>query len=105
MSDVLRRWRRLVIAAAAVVALAAGGAVLAKVGAPDPTVREIRLVVREMTYYVAETGDANPTLRLIRGEPFDRCLCKSLFCRTLIINQNRMPALPPTKFSGYASNS
>ena len=67
MSDVLRRWRRLVIAAAAFVALAVGGAVLATVGAPDPRVREIRLVVREMTY-VAQNGGANPNIRLIRGE-------------------------------------
>jgi plastocyanin len=68
VSDGLQRWRRLVIAAAALVALAVGGAVLAKVGAPDPRIREIRLVVRDMTYYVAQDGDANPTLRLVRGE-------------------------------------
>jgi plastocyanin len=56
-----------VIGAAALVALAVGGAVIAKVGAPDG-VREIRLVIRDMTYYAGQTGDENPTLRLIRGE-------------------------------------
>jgi plastocyanin len=31
-------------------------------------VREIRLVVRDMTYYVGNRGDPNPTIRLSRGE-------------------------------------
>jgi plastocyanin len=68
VSDGLRKWRTAVIGAGALVALAIGGVVLAKMTAPDAGVREIRLVVRQMTYYVAETGDANPTLRLIHGE-------------------------------------
>lgn len=31
-------------------------------------VREIRLVVRDMTYYIDGGGEANPTLRVRRGE-------------------------------------
>jgi plastocyanin len=57
----------MVIAAVALIAVAVGGAVLAKV-APAPRVREIRLVVRDMAYHAAQTGAENPTLRLNRGE-------------------------------------
>jgi plastocyanin len=56
------------MAAAAVVMLGVGGAVLATVGVPQTGTREIRLVARDMTYYAAGSGDANPTLRLARGE-------------------------------------
>ena len=48
------------------VLLAAAG-VLA-VSASDPQPREIRLVVRNMTYYVEGERDANPTLRMKAGE-------------------------------------
>jgi plastocyanin len=60
--------RTAVIAAITSGALVVGGAVLATVGTPGSKVREIRLVVRDMTYYVANSGDPNPTLRLERGE-------------------------------------
>jgi plastocyanin len=62
------RRRTLEIGALACAALAVGGAVLATVSAPDAGPREIRLVVRDMTYFVAGSGDGNPTLRLARGE-------------------------------------
>ena len=48
------------------VLLAAAG-VLA-LSAQDPAPREIRLVVRNMTFYVDGAADPNPTLRLRRGE-------------------------------------
>ena len=56
------------VAGGIAVALVIGGAVLAHLGAQDNNVREIRLVVRDMTYYAAHTAEANPTLRLARGE-------------------------------------
>ena len=59
--------RKLVAAGIAVV-LVIGGAVLAHLAAQDNNVREIRLVVRDMTYYAAHTAEANPTLRVARGE-------------------------------------
>jgi plastocyanin len=49
-------------------ALLIGGAVLAHLAAQDTHVREIRLVAREMTYYDGRTSEANPTLRLRRGD-------------------------------------
>jgi len=59
--------RKLVAAGIAAV-LVIGGAVLAHLAAQDNNVREIRLVVRDMTYYAAHTSEANPTLRVARGE-------------------------------------
>jgi len=59
--------RRLVVAVL-VTTLLIGGAVLARLGAQDSNVHEIRLVVRDMTYYVGQTHEANPTLRFVRGE-------------------------------------
>ena len=59
--------RKLVAAGIAAV-LVIGAAVLAHLAAQDNNVREIRLVVRDMTYYAAHTSDANPTLRVARGE-------------------------------------
>ena len=59
--------RKLVAAGIAAV-LVIGGAVLAHLAAQDNNVREIRLVVRDMTYYAAHTAEANPTLRVARGE-------------------------------------
>jgi plastocyanin len=59
--------RKLVAAGIAAV-LVIGGAVLAHLAAQDNNVREIRLVVRDMTYYAAYTAEANPTLRVARGE-------------------------------------
>ena len=59
--------RRFVAAAVSTVLLV-GGAVLAHLGAQDTDVREIRLVVRDMTYYIGRTAEANPTLHLARGE-------------------------------------
>ena len=47
--------------------LIAAAGVLA-VSAQDPAPREIRLVVRNMTFYVDGAADPNPTLRLKRGE-------------------------------------
>ena len=58
-----RTW---VIGALAVATLAVGGAVLVVSARSD--VREIQLVVRQMTYYAAGSVDANPTIRLTRGE-------------------------------------
>ena len=55
------------VVGAVVVALAVGGAVLAKVSGPSD-VREIQLVARDMTYFVAESTAGNPTIRLRRGE-------------------------------------
>jgi plastocyanin len=52
---------------AVVLALAVGGVVLAKVSAPSDA-REIQLVAKDMTYFVAESATSNPTLRLRRGE-------------------------------------
>jgi len=59
--------RKLVAAGIAAV-LVIGGAVLAHLAAQDNNVREIRLVVRDMTYYAAYTAEGNPTLRVARGE-------------------------------------
>ena len=59
--------RRLIVAVISTVLLI-GGAVLAHLGAQDRNVREIKLVVRDMTYYAGHTSDRNPTLRLTRGE-------------------------------------
>ena len=47
--------------------LIAAAGVLA-VAAQDPAPREVRLVVRNMTYYLDGSADPNPTLRLSRGE-------------------------------------
>jgi plastocyanin len=60
--------RRLVAAVMVSTALLIGGALLTHLGAQDSEVREIHLVVRDMTYYVGHTAEANPTLRLSRGE-------------------------------------
>jgi plastocyanin len=59
---------RRLVAAGIATGLLIGGAVLAHLGAQDRGVREIRLVVREMTYYTPSTSEANPALRLKRGE-------------------------------------
>jgi len=56
------------VAGGIVAAVVIGGAVFAHLGAQDNAVREIRLVVRDMTYYAAQTAEANPTLRVARGE-------------------------------------
>ena len=55
------------IGALAVAVLSIGGAVLAKVFA-SADVREVRLVVRGMTYYAAPSSEENPTLHLTGGE-------------------------------------
>jgi plastocyanin len=60
--------KRKLVAALVMALVAVGGAVLAKVGARDDEVREIRIVVRDMTFYLGATGAANPTLHLARGE-------------------------------------
>ena len=52
-------------AAVLVVAAAAGAIVLSARG---PAAREIRLVARDMTFYVEGQADPNPTLRLRAGE-------------------------------------
>jgi len=59
--------RTLMLAVAALVMLAAGGIVLVKAMSADTAVREVRLVVRGMTYFVEGTTDPNPTLRVQRG--------------------------------------
>jgi plastocyanin len=59
--------KRLVAAALSTVVVI-GGAVLAHLGAQDTDVRDIHLVVRDMTYYAGHTTEANPTLRLARGQ-------------------------------------
>jgi plastocyanin len=59
---------RRLVAAVISVALVISGAVLAHLGAQDRNVREIKLVVREMTYFAGDSSDRNPTLRLARGE-------------------------------------
>lgn len=53
------------LAAVFVVAAAAGAIVLSARG---PAAREIRLVARDMAFYVEGQADANPTLRLRAGE-------------------------------------
>ena len=68
MTDSLRSWRNRVIAAGALAVLAVGGVVAAKKAGPGVEVREIRLVVRDMTYYAAGSSDPNPTLVLTGGE-------------------------------------
>ena len=60
----MRMWK---LGALVVAGLGVGSAVLAKVFA-SAEVREVRLVVRGMTYYAAQSSDENPTLRLVRGE-------------------------------------
>ena len=49
------------------IAMLAGGIVLLKGMSPDGQVREVRLVVRNMTYFVEGTTEPNPTLRVPRG--------------------------------------
>lgn len=68
MAGVSGPTRRTTITVAALVALAIGGVVLAKVARGGDDLREIRLVVRGMTYYVENAREANPTLHLKRGE-------------------------------------
>ena len=58
---------RFSIPAAFIGAVAICGVVLAGGSSPHD-VREIRLVARDMTYFDAATREANPTLRLKRGE-------------------------------------
>ena len=53
------------LAAVLVVAAAAGAIVLSARG---PAAREIRLVARDMTFYVEGQAEPNPTLRLRAGE-------------------------------------
>jgi len=65
--DHLRKLRRRVIVVGALVMLAVGGVALAKKNGPGSDVREVRLVVRGMTYFVEGTTDPNPTLRVQRG--------------------------------------
>ena len=42
--------------------------VAARVSPDDPAVHEIRLVVRDMAYYVGDDPEINPTLRVRAGE-------------------------------------
>jgi plastocyanin len=57
------------IAAAMFVGAATVAAILPRtVSSSSGAAREIRLVVRDMTYYVDGGGEANPTLRVRRGE-------------------------------------
>jgi len=59
--------RALVLAVIASVMLIAGGLALLKGMAEDQPVHEVRLVVRNMTYFVEGSTDPNPTLRVPRG--------------------------------------
>ena len=68
MTDRMRKWRRLVTTGGAIAALAIGGVVLATKAGPGADVREIRMVVRDMSYVVAAHSGPNPVLRLRRGE-------------------------------------
>ena len=54
--------------AAVIGAVAICGVVLARGTGSSDDVQEIRLVARDMTYFDAATREANPTLRLKRGE-------------------------------------
>ena len=54
------------IAAAVVVGALASGAIA--LSARGPGLREIRIVARDMTFYVEGEADPNPTLRLRAGE-------------------------------------
>src|SRR6185436_12699588 len=52
---------------------AIGGILIAAAGvlavkAQDPAPREVRIVVRDMTYYVDGSSEANPTIRMRQGE-------------------------------------
>jgi hypothetical protein len=58
----------LAMAVVAIVVVAAGGIVLVKgVSSDDAPVVEVRLVVRDMAYFVEGTSERNPTLRVPRG--------------------------------------
>jgi plastocyanin len=59
---------RFSVPAAVIGAVAICGVVLARGTGSSDDVREIRLVARDMTYFDAATREANPTLRLKRGE-------------------------------------
>ena len=59
--------RVLVMGVVASLMLAAGGIVLVKGLAADGDVVEVRLVARDMTYFVEGSSEPNPTLRVPRG--------------------------------------
>ncbi|MEO7273387.1 MAG: hypothetical protein ABIX28_02710 [Vicinamibacterales bacterium] len=67
MTDQLRKLRRRVIVLGALVILAVGGVVLAKKNGPGSDVVEVRLVARDMAYFVEGRTEPNPTLRVPRG--------------------------------------
>jgi plastocyanin len=58
------RWTLL----AAVAVITVCGAVMASVRVAGGDVREIHLIARDMTFVDASTGEANPTLRVHRGQ-------------------------------------
>ena len=62
MTDRMRKWRLWVIATGVLVTLAIGGVVVAKKAGPGADVREIRIVVRDMSYIVAAHSGPNPVL-------------------------------------------
>ena len=59
--------RTLLMAGIAFVMLAVGGIVLVKGMSTDGDVVEVRLVARDMTYFVEGRTEPNPTLRVPRG--------------------------------------
>jgi plastocyanin len=64
---------KLRLAGGIVVAMLLGAATIAAIlprmpSSSDDTVREIRLVARDMTYYVEGNTEPNPTLHVRRGE-------------------------------------
>ena len=67
MTDHFRTLRRRVIVAGALAMLAVGGVVLATKSGPGSDVVEVRLVARDMTYFVEGSPEPNPTLRVPRG--------------------------------------
>ena len=65
MAGTVRRTLAMVVVAA--VMLAAGGIVLVKGVSSDAPIVEVRLVVRDMAYFVEGASERNPTLRVPRG--------------------------------------
>jgi plastocyanin len=68
MQLLTRRIIRVALVAGVLTVAAVLPRVAARVSPGEPTVREIRLVVRDMSYRIGDSPEVNPTLRLHPGE-------------------------------------
>jgi plastocyanin len=68
MQALTRRTIRIALVASVLTVAAVLPQVAARVSPGEPTVREIRLVVRDMSYRIGDSPEVNPTLRVHPGE-------------------------------------